>query len=152
MLREVKSCGPKLTLDDISEHERIVGICIPDEYKSFLLKYNGGIPSPRVFPVRGLQGDSHGLICLFLGVGHQVETSNLGWDSREIGDIPCDLLPIGRSDGGDLICMSTADQDYGAVYYWDIYNEQAANGRENAYWIVNSFSEFLEVLQDPAAG
>ena len=47
---EMLDVGPLLTDARIGALEREFGISLPEGFKSFLLRYNGGRPKPDFFP------------------------------------------------------------------------------------------------------
>lgn len=40
----------EIHLDDIVEFEKLNNVTLPKDYKDFLVKYNGGKPSPNIVP------------------------------------------------------------------------------------------------------
>jgi hypothetical protein len=44
-----------VTVADIEALEHALAACLPDDYHSFLLHYNGGYPQPNVFPLPIIQ-------------------------------------------------------------------------------------------------
>ena len=65
------------------------------------------------------------------------------------GRIPSRLFPIGDDPGGNLICLSTAGSDAGAVFFWDHEFEREEPTEDNVYFIAGSFEEFLNGLYAP---
>jgi len=53
--------------------------------------------------------------------------------------LPIDLLPIFRSDPGDLICLDLSNNQYGKIYYW--YHEGLTG--KDTYLVAHSFDEFI---------
>lgn len=148
MLEHVKDCGRKLTEANISELEKRLGVNLLSEYKSFLLKYNGGIPIPRAFPIEGLKNNPHGVVQEFLGIDCELESSNLDWNHEVMrGRLPSNLFAIACDDGGDLICISLYGNDAGSVVFWDRHQETNKPTYLNVYPIAKSFTEFIEGLQ-----
>lgn len=57
-------------------------------------------------------------------------------------------MAIARTDGGDLICYSLYGDDAGAIVFWDFYNETPEPSYVNVYRIADSFSEFIDSIQE----
>src|SRR5262249_6098169 len=99
--------GPPLTDARIDRLERELGIKLPEGYRSFLRRYNGGRPNPEFFPIQGLENNPFGGIHHFLGIDIPVESSCIDWNYRILkGRIPRELLPIAGDHMGNAICLS----------------------------------------------
>jgi len=147
MIQQMKECGTPLSMTDIDELERSLGIALPNDYRAFLLKYNGGRPTPNGFPIEGLKGNPMGSIQVFFGIGSPIESCNLDWNyATHNGRVPTNLFPIACDDGGDLVCLSLYGKDAGAVVFWDYFNEPDEPSYQNAYHIAGSLAEFLESI------
>ena len=149
MIERMKELGPPLTEADIEWLEREISIRLPGEYRAFLLKYNGGRPSPGAFPIQGLANNPFGNIQVFFRIGGPIESSNLDWEYNVFaGRIPANLLAIACDDCGDLICLSLFGPDAGSVVFWDILNEPDEPTYANVYPVADSFEEFLEGIYE----
>ena len=99
----VDSYNP-LSPNDLAEVEAKVGRPLPKEYKSFLLKHNGGRP---VLDSVSHNGEHFDFIGHFYAVRGEMYYNDL---VRQIGEhegmIPKGYLPIGESPGGDVFCLS----------------------------------------------
>lgn len=144
-----------LTIDQIVDIEKLVGLNFPSQYKEHLLKYNGGQPTPNVFSFEenGKLTDSY--VDWFLAI-YDGEYDNLrnyiGIFKIEEKRLPVHLLPIAHDPGGNLICMSCSKNDYGFIYFWDHENEVDYRISDDAdysnlYLIANGFNEFIEGLK-----
>lgn len=149
MLNQVEDCGRPISASDIVVLEQRHGISLPHDYKTFLMKYNGGLPAPRAFPIEGLKNNPFGVVQEFLGIDCSLETSNLEWNYEVMkGRLPTNLFPIACDDGGDLICLSVCGTDAGSVLFWDCHTEPPVPSYDNVYRIANSFGEFLYAMQE----
>jgi hypothetical protein len=149
MIQHVEDCGHPLSGVDIAALEERLGILLPHDYKMFLMKYNGGLPVPRAFPIEGLKNNPFGVIQEFLGIDCSLETSNLDWNYKVMkGRLPANLFPIACDDGGDLICLSISGPDAGSVVFWDCHTEPPVPSYENVYRIASSFGRFLDSMQE----
>jgi hypothetical protein len=137
---------------EIGELERVLDIRLPSDYRSFLLRHNGGRPEPSsFFAYLGPYGDSRSHECVnrFLAL-YDGEYSNLKKYIKSYKDrIPVDFLPIARDPFGNLICLAVAGPDYGKVFFWD-HELEADEGEtpdyRNISFVANSFDEFLNSL------
>ena len=139
--------GSALTDGHLADLERKLGVILLDEYRSFLLRYNGGRPNPSFFPIHGFKDNAFGGIQLFLGVDVPIRSSNLDWMYRTYqGRIPQNIIPIAITGTGDVLGLSLYGSDKGHVYFWDHDNEHSPPTYENMYLIAPSFPEFLESI------
>jgi SMI1-KNR4 cell-wall len=137
--------GPALTEQDVASFERKHGLMLPQAYRSFLLRTNGGRPERDLFPVPGFESNPVGRVHVFFGIGDPVESCNLEWNLEVYADrIPAGLLPIATTEGPDKICLATSGDAPGAILYWDGYQGSNAQGR--LYLLAESFEQFLGKL------
>jgi hypothetical protein len=148
MLKNMNDCGRVLSESDIRGIEASLNIRLPAEYCEFLLTYNGGIPEPRAFPIRGLANNPFGVVQEFLGIDCPIVSSNLRWTYEAMKQrLPSNLFAIARDDGGDLICLSLFGADSDSVVFWDIHQEDTSPTYGNVYYVASSFTEFLAGLR-----
>lgn len=135
--------------DLIEELEVLIGFPLPDDYKKFLIEYNGGTSKVRYskFFVEELNQEIP--LDVLFGIGVK-RTFDLGVCFEEFEE---DLLPnsliIGDDPGSGLIVLITDAENYG-VYYWDhsFYFPQSSE-EENTYKIAESFQDFIDGLRNP---
>ena len=145
MIEKMTESGPPLTEADVEWLEREIGIRLPGVYRAFLLKYNGGRPSPSKFPIQGFANNPFGNIKIFYAIDDPIESCNLSWEyDMFAGRVPANLLAIASDDFGDLICLSLFGPDAGSVVFWDYVNEPEEPTYANVYPVADSFEEFLE--------
>jgi hypothetical protein len=137
--------------EEIAEFEARRGILLPAEYKVFLLKSNGGWPTPNVFEVPGWHGQASELGS-FYGIHDGPKTKRLDW-ACEVHDerIPADLISIAYDAGGNEICIGWKGEREGKIYFWDHEDELDENGDfvqdyRNVFLVANSLQEFLDSL------
>jgi hypothetical protein len=148
MVYRFDECGPELCPERIRRLESELGMSLPDEYKTFLLRHNGGRPIPNAFPIEGLANNPFGVIQVFFGVDDPIESCNVDWNyDVHKGRVPSNLLPIATDDGGDLVCLSIFGDDSGAVLFWDRHSEPAEPSYENVYRIAASFAGFIDGIR-----
>ena len=145
-MRYLDNRGPRLRENDLDDFEKDANIILPAEYRSFLLRHNGGLPSPDVIDVKGAPGSPTD-VQVFFGIGRPVESSDLQWNRRTFVErLPSKWLPIARDSGGNLFCLSVSGPDAGSAMYVDL--DQALPG---FYFVARSVDEFLDKLRTSAA-
>lgn len=149
MIETMEDCGRALADVDIQQLEELIGIVLPDGYKRFLLRYNGGRPIPNAFPIEGLENNPFGTIQVFYRIDGSIESSNLDWNYDTLnGRLPPNLLAIACDEGDDQICISLFGDDAGSILFWDCHKETEVPGYHNVYRIAGSFSEFIDGLRE----
>ncbi len=139
---KIERAGAQLADREIERLEQQLGVKLPDGYKRFLMANNGGRPRPDTIDVEGLPGSPTD-IKIFLGLGRQIETSNIDWHlNLPANRLPKHLLPIASDSGGNLFCIRVHGAEYGSVIYADFREEVAI------YDVARSFDEFLEKIRN----
>ncbi|MBK9266108.1 MAG: SMI1/KNR4 family protein [Polyangiaceae bacterium] len=135
----------------IAQFETRRGVLLPAEYKAFLLKSNGGWPTPNVFEVPEWHGHGNAVMS-FYGIHDGEKVDRLEW-ACEVYDerIPADLIPIADDANGNAICIGWKGEREGKIYFWDHEDEIDENGcfrqdYRNVYLMANSLQEFLDNL------
>ena len=142
-MRAIGDAGPAIDGSDIVLVEGEIGEVLPPDYRAFLLRYNGGLPTPDIVDIPKLPGSPTDVQVLF-GVRRSVESSNIAWNWHAYGErIPRGCLPIACDSGGNLFCMSIVASDKGAISYVD---QSASPWR--SYRVADSFTDFLDALRD----
>ena len=132
----------------LSSFEQSIGTALPDEYRLFLLANNGcRFANDMLLTIPGPVQES--LVRELYGLeAADVEMTIIGALGIYAGRIPSTILPIGEDIGSYPICLSLADKDYGAVYYWDLEGGHVgARPTANVYPLAPSFTAFLQGLQ-----
>ena len=144
-----------VTILEIENAEKEIGISFPKIYKDFLLKVNGGHPDKDTFPMLESYNEKFDYVGSSIAWFNAIcndEYSNLVKDCFGIGyEYPKDLMPIASDPGGNIICLGISGEVYGKVYFWDIRGQAAAFGVKepwyrNVYLIANSFEDFINSL------
>lgn len=141
--------------DTLPEHilkvlELYWGFGLPMEYRSFLLKHNGGEPVEDIFNFKD-DKENGSDVRFFLGIYPDEHRNLLEYLKTYNGRIPKNLFPIAYDSCGNLICISTMGSDRGKIYFWD-HEMEAYEVEEPDYsnltLIADSFDEFLNSLHD----
>ncbi|WP_171645661.1 SMI1/KNR4 family protein [Paenibacillus phytorum] len=138
-----------ISLENIQEVEKRYAFKLPNDYKDFLLKYNGGNPSPNVmFTTKNGILTSY-LISVLPLFDWEVPSlvSNFLFFNKE-RKLLANIITIGHDPLRNLVCISVAGNDSGFVYYWDFMNDDCDKPSYNhLVLITESFSKFIEGLR-----
>jgi hypothetical protein len=146
----------EINLKDINAIEEFIGLVFPNEYKEHLLKYNGGQCYPNVFKFIENDYKSDSMIDWFLAI-YDGKDDNLKEYIKiykiDQNRLPKHILPISHDPGGNLICISCGEKDYGFIYFWDHEKEDLDSDTNlptlnNLYFVANSLNEFLNSLTE----
>lgn len=131
--------------DVIEKLEELFGYKLPKEYITHLLKYNGGRCEPNIFSFKENGKLSSSNVDWFLAL-YGGENDNMFSYLKDFKDVlPKYFLPIAHDSGGNLICISCRDEDFGTIYFW---NHEYNKLNINEVWIIaSSFNEFLMNLK-----
>lgn len=142
-----------INLKQIEELEDLVKLNFPEDYKKHLLNFNGGQCTPNIFKFTENGKITESNIDWFLAI-YEGEYDNLR-NYIEIYKIeskrlPMHILPIAHDPGGNLICISCGDKDFGSVYFWDHEKETHLDsnndGNLSLYFISENFNKFINEL------
>ncbi len=136
-----------LNIEDLKYFDE-ENIIIPDDYKFFLIQYNGGRPENNCINFK----DSN--ICTMLqtifGFTKERYGSFTRYQGVYAGRIPSNTIAIADDAGGNLIIMSVSGPDYGKIYFWD-HEMEAYEDEEPDYsnltLVADSFQEFIDNLK-----
>ena len=141
MKLQFHSRGPSIDLKKIEELEEFLGSILPEDYRIFLLNYNGGEgPDRSIFRVE--TGEKSILQRLFSVQQMPDEITRL----RD--ELSPELIPIGTDIGGNRLCLSLQGETKGQVSFWDheLGKEDAEDIYEPVFFVARSFNEFLAAL------
>lgn len=132
--------------EQVAALESRLRVELPDDYRQYLLEFNGGVfENPEIIsadeeiPRRGLE--------LMYGVASPTPPLDLGrpWQIALFDDNdPLIALPIGDTAFGDLIILATAPENLGVIYF-----KQASGGW---FAIADGIEEFFANLREPDWG
>jgi len=137
-------------------HEREVAwrVKLPDDYKEFIKKENGIIPSKRYFHF----GNNEKVIDRFLAIlaisgEKEEEAYDIGVVSTQLegrivfdeDNVGMQLIPIAALYGGDFLCLNyVEDPDNPNICIW--YHEESYELEPSLEFVANNFTEFLAML------
>ena len=139
--------NPPATVEQIKEFERRWELKLPPSFKEFCLIANGGRPEScnDTFPVEARFKKFHGEYNFGLvGVAWfeplMGEKSSIDATMEMFVDrLSPNRVPIASEGCGNYITLSVAEEDFGAVYYWE-------HEFDEDYPIADDFESFLEGL------
>lgn len=151
---EFKHSGPPIGEDDIRALEKLLGQKLPAQYRTFLLRQNGGSPQPQEAFCGYGDKDKGSVLGIFYAVVHEdygcrIEYGLGAFEKR----IPSDLLPIGAAAFGDQVCIGLSGKGRGKIFLWMRSDEDPRRWklrpwRKNIRCIADSFDEFLASFYD----
>ena len=123
--------------------QEFLGFTLPDDYFNFLQKNDGATIDDGYFYVKDL--DEYILLELFSDIEECME------DYQEFkDDIPDKSLVIGADPGGAMLLLVTEDVgDFskGIHFYDHSHFFEASNSDCNTYFVCDTFSEFITILE-----
>lgn len=137
----------KINEEQLADFEKQINANLPEEYKQFLLFYNGGQPDKTEFSTKKY-GNS--ILQCFFGFDTPYRTDNFDYILNTFKNrVPNDFLPIGRDMLGNLILIGIRQKYEGKIYFWWHENEgQKKAWLKNIFSITKSFTDFFENLKE----
>ena len=137
----------KLSQKNIEDFETRSNIELTDNYKRFLLKWNGGTPDVGVFII----SEEVGLSTMneFYSIGGTYNNIEVYLDILNLR-IPRCFIPIGDDPGGNIILLGISGPHYDQIYFWDHENEPDLEEPDmsNMYFLADNIWEFLDNLYE----
>lgn len=138
----------------LQEREVAWRVKLPDDYKEFIKKENGIMPSKRYFHF----GNNEKVIDRFLAIlaisGEKTEEAyDIGVVSTQLegrivfdeDNVGMQLIPIAALYGGDFLCLNyVEDPDNPNICIW--YHEESYELEPAIEFLANNFTEFLAML------
>ncbi|MCE9527543.1 MAG: SMI1/KNR4 family protein [Planctomycetales bacterium] len=132
------------TAVEIARVESSIGTELPQEYRKFLLEYNGGVFSePSISPQRtGCPDDS----LMFLhGIGASEESGAELASSSDLAlfsdNFPVEMLPIGVTTMNHLLILFTRGDDKGGIFLKPAFIL-------NYFYLASSIGDFFSILME----
>lgn len=146
-MTDTKSAVGADTLDAVEKH---IHMLFPQSYREWLLKFNGGSPTPNCFRYKLETGPyTDSLVEWFFAI-HDGQFNNFEHEFLTYKvhrrRLPDSLVGIAHDPFGNLLCLSFGGQDQGKVYLWDHEEERAEPTYDNCHLIADSFDEFIDCL------
>jgi hypothetical protein len=141
--------------DEIDAWQKREDLLLPDSYRNFMLRYNGGRVYPRLFRSDSALGmrlgpyvcESDEMYCDLIFPWSYVEHH---WRGETYGKgVPPRHLVFAETPGSIQLLMALTPENYGRVYAWMHSNwDWGEEGNNLIFPLANSFLEFLSSLYD----
>lgn len=128
-------------LDEVEKLEKNYSILLPEKYKEFLLKYNGGDTIDTTFKVEKVRSDIHS----FYGFSLASYYSNFNYliEKGFLSDfIDNHYLPIAKDSFGNSILIGVGASNYNKIGFYDHEIQQYSS-------FDIDFLEFLKKIKSP---
>jgi hypothetical protein len=134
-----------LQVSELNEFENENNVTLPEDYRHFLLEFNGGEP------VLSRNEDIGTVVNYFLGMPNGEHYASLYKHIDMFKErLPLSTFPIATDPFGNLFIMSLHPESHGHIYFWDHEREpehQDGHYVENCSFVAYSFSEFIKKLK-----
>ena len=138
------------------EREVVWRVKLPDDYKEFIKKENGVIPSKRYFHFENNEKVIDRFLAILAISGEKTEEDyDIGVVSTQLegrivfdeDNVGMQLIPIAALFGGDFVCLNyVEDSEKPSICIW--YHEESYELEPAIEFLANNFTEFLAMLQD----
>ena len=138
------------------EREVVWRVKLPDDYKEFIKKENGVIPSKRYFHFEHNEKVIDRFLAILAISGEKTEEDyDIGVVSTQLegrivfdeDNVGMQLIPIAALFGGDFVCLNyVEDSENPNISIW--YHEESYELEPAIEFLANNFTEFLAMLQD----
>jgi SMI1-KNR4 cell-wall len=141
---KIRDCGPQINARHIADVEAAIGRELPASYKAFLLKENGGLPTPDTVDIEAAPGSPTD-VQVFFGIGRDVKSSDLSWNMDLVRKRwpNLRLLPVACDSGGGLFCLDLFEEFTGGVMYCELSGPHIV-----CYEVASNFESFLEKIRE----
>lgn len=131
-------------MDTIVKFEKKHNIHLPEDYKQFLLKYNGGSPKPNEY--WDIEGNYSNSVNYFYGFCKCKKVLSL--EENINSSVPSQLLVIGDDGSTNLFCLGITQDIFGKIYFIDSgsYPYDKSFPNPGIRKLFNSFSSFIGSL------
>ena len=164
--------GEPVGPSDIAALEAAIGVKLPDQLRSFFLKFNGGLPFPLDLPEdnavwvrldwppdsRAASAGVGADVARILSINSPPQVDFLRTWKDFKHRIPPDMLPFGYDSGGSLYVVGTGPDNLGRIYFWERSHEADVGagqrpGYDNIAEVAPTFEEFLLAMRpEPNTG
>lgn len=154
MTFKLKDCKQIVFSSDVKKFEEMHNVSLPEEYKKFLLKNNGGKPvAEDAFHYESeLETYSDSAVRYFFSLFSDNNSVEYNFEIYVLAKrIPSSMLPIAADYAGNVVCISISNDTFGKIYFWDheeeLEDDDNNPSHDNLYLIADSFTEFLGSLK-----
>lgn len=133
-----------LSLEELTDFENTNQIELPEDYKKFLLDYNGGKPLKAKLKTPAT------VVTYILGMHNGDYYASLYKHINQfLNRLPLSTFPIATDPFGNLFIMSLHPDNYGQVFFWEHEGEpevQDGHYVDNVSYVALSFADFIKKL------
>lgn len=152
----MRSSETPISKDEIRELENKYSLKLPESYKEFIMKYNGGYAEISAFDNPYEDGTIISVFCCirleepeldFLNPIPRLISSKKMIETHQIleKNIPKYLYPFGLDEGGGKFCISMKEEDFGTIY--QVFLDGTV---DEPVYVTDSFESFINALEDPS--
>lgn len=128
---------------DILEVENFFNERFPQDFRDFVIRYNGAAPITNKIGF----GDCEEVLKSLLSFSKNDENYIITVFNKCAAFLESGLIPIAQTDCIDLICFDfRIDSKSPNIVYWN-YELSAMSEDDSIYYICNNFSELLKLLK-----
>jgi hypothetical protein len=143
---EIKTHSSPIRESDITNFEKNNALKLPEDYKNFMLQYNGGYPMPNSFKIKKYGAS---MMDCFYGINAKTDIRDMEYNKKIYKKrVPKEFLIIGADQLGNLILIGIKDKYINKIYFW--WHEEESDTDEpvytNIYMIADNFNTFLNSL------
>ncbi|NRA62979.1 MAG: SMI1/KNR4 family protein [Pseudobacteriovorax sp.] len=152
-MMKIHKPGEKIENAELDDLEKKYDFNLPNDYREFMITYNGGRLKPQEFIATYKDGSERpSIVDSFLKVipkgPCRIESTIINLQILE-KRISRDLIPVAETPFGDLICLGVKGKAKEKVYFWNLEENDENSTIEDLGLIANSFQEFIDSLYDP---
>lgn len=137
-----------IQVQQIDKAEQKLQCKLPDDYKQFLLKNNGGRLDPSDFESEWYGGFHEGLMVARVHYIYDLDRV-LSFTDLLVERIPENMIVIGKDLEGNCLLMERKGKDYGKIYYWMLHPDEYGSQENDAVgFVADSFDEFINSVFD----
>lgn len=135
--------------EEILKLEYELGFTLPNDYKEFLINFNGGVPEVIYSTFKLNELEENIVLQVLYGLDLEENLDLREWYEEYKDDLLDDSLIIGHGIGFGFIVLVKSPEVSG-VYFWDnSFELENSSEDENIYKISDTFREFIEELKSP---
>ena len=147
---KMQKSGTPLNDVEITQFEIQFQIELPQDYKAFMLKNNGGVPENDWafdYVEKGYANSSiiRDFFVLYVEETHAYDDLKKAYKMvKEDSSVSSDFMPIATDPGGNTIFLAVGGENYGKVYFSNHELDDAETGYMVMSLIADSFSDFID--------
>lgn len=126
--------------------EAQIKCALPDDYRAFMMRYNGGRPKPSIVDFTLRDGSqSNAVVEGLLAIDSKIWNIEVTWRTLR-SRVPSETLPIGTDSFGNKFLLGITGEPRGKVFFWDHELETEDGDWSNVDLIADSFDSFMRLL------